>query len=213
MIAAAASAPAAPAVPELSRAEWQRYQDRYAALAVLLSLDSCSVPGNVRAEGFAALLAPLLRRRAGRRVLDLGCGVAPLPVYLQGLDPADLYGIDPLPPVGAPHPFCFVQGEAEDGLPWPDAYFGAVVCATSLDHVRAPARVLAEAARVLEPGGLLVLWETVLPAALAGPDANHAYRFTWDTLCAALGPAFRTVALHWTGPPYCSDLIGVWERL
>lgn len=209
-----ASAPAGRALAHLalSRVEWQRYQERYAALTADLPAHSCSVLGNPRAAVFAAEAAPFLQRRIAARALDVGCGVAPLPIYLAGLPLDHVYGIDPLPPVGSDHPFVFVQGEAEC-LPWPDDYFGTVVCATSLDHMRAPTLVVAEMARVLAPDGLLLLWETVLAAERAGPDENHAYRFTWDVLRGLITPYFAPLALRWTGVPYDSDLLGVWEKL
>ncbi len=42
-------------------------------------------------------------------------------------------------------------------LPWADARFDAVICTASIEYLRHPAAVLAEAHRVLKPGGLLVL--------------------------------------------------------
>jgi SAM-dependent methyltransferase len=51
-----------------------------------------------------------------------------------------------------------VEGDACD-LPWPDASFDTVGCFTMLHHVPTPAlqqRLLAEALRVLRPGGALV---------------------------------------------------------
>jgi SAM-dependent methyltransferase len=46
---------------------------------------------------------------------------------------------------------------AEPCLPFPDATFTAVVCAMSVEYLTDPAAVLAEAARVLAPGGRLVV--------------------------------------------------------
>ena len=42
-------------------------------------------------------------------------------------------------------------------LPWPDASFDAVICTASIEYLTHPAEVLAEARRVLKPGGLLAL--------------------------------------------------------
>lgn len=42
-------------------------------------------------------------------------------------------------------------------LPWTDARFDAVICAASIEYLTRPKAVLAEARRVLKPGGLLVL--------------------------------------------------------
>ncbi len=42
-------------------------------------------------------------------------------------------------------------------VPWTDARFDAVICTASIEYLAHPAAVLAEARRVLKPGGLLVL--------------------------------------------------------
>lgn len=50
-------------------------------------------------------------------------------------------------------PLCHVQGRGED-LPWPDGSFDVVLLTETLEHVDDPARLGAEAARVLRPGGV-----------------------------------------------------------
>jgi len=42
-------------------------------------------------------------------------------------------------------------------LPWPDARFDAVICTAAIEYLLRPAQVLAEARRVLKPGGLMLL--------------------------------------------------------
>lgn len=42
-------------------------------------------------------------------------------------------------------------------LPWPDAHFDAMTCTASIEYLLQPAAVLAEARRVLKPGGLMVM--------------------------------------------------------
>ena len=46
---------------------------------------------------------------------------------------------------------------ADPTLPFPDAAFTAVTCSMSVEYLAAPAGVLAEAARVLAPGGVLAI--------------------------------------------------------
>lgn len=50
----------------------------------------------------------------------------------------------------------FVECNVNEGLPYPDAVFDAVIVIEVLEHTAVPYRVLAEIKRVLKPGGLLV---------------------------------------------------------
>ena len=111
-------------------------------------------------------IVPLVRREVGegaRRVLDVGTGEGQVARALQASGPADrrVVGIDPS---GAQLAFAagagggpsFVQGRGER-LPFADATFDAVVCCLVIEHADDPDAVLAEMARVLAPGGRLVL--------------------------------------------------------
>ena len=65
-------------------------------------------------------------------------------------------------------------GRAEQ-LPFADASFDLVTCVNSLHHIARPARALDEMARVLGPGGRLVLEDMV-----ADPDPRRARR--WEEI-------------------------------
>jgi ubiquinone/menaquinone biosynthesis C-methylase UbiE len=70
-------------------------------------------------------------------------------------------GVDPLDfPVE--REFQFVQVYA-DALPFRDAVFEGVVFCSTLDHALDPSGALSEAHRVLEPGGVQFVEETVRP--------------------------------------------------
>jgi ubiquinone/menaquinone biosynthesis C-methylase UbiE len=117
---------------------------------------------------------------APRRILDVGCGTGYLLGRLAARAPRAgmLAGIDAAPAMvgvardaAADGRLCFVVGTAER-LPWPAATFDLVVSTTSFDHWADQRAGLAECARVLAPGGCLVLADVfsvlLRPTLLAG---------------------------------------------
>ncbi len=108
------------------------------------------------------LMGPLL----GAQVLDAGCGDGAL-VCAAALRGADATGVDPdqamlaaarLHAGGAGLRAMFLEGCVER-LPFPDASFDVVVSVTVLCFVEDAAGAIREMARVLRPGGRLVLGE------------------------------------------------------
>jgi len=99
------------------------------------------------------------------RLLDVGCGSGTMAKALKRERPdLDVHGVDFSGSTIAtarrhPEGVTFAQAPAE-ALPYADGWFDAVTMFDVLEHVDDPARVLAEIARVLKPGGL---FHIVLP--------------------------------------------------
>ncbi|MEZ5126386.1 MAG: class I SAM-dependent methyltransferase [Thermoleophilia bacterium] len=108
-----------------------------------------------------------LGRRAGGRVLEIGAGTgSQLGWYGPGavvtaLEPSLAMAARSRPRAAAARvPVVLVQGAAE-ALPFPAASFDTVVFSFAFCSVADPALVLAEARRVLIPGGRLLMLEHV----------------------------------------------------
>ena len=104
--------------------------------------------------------------REPAKVLDVGCGTGYLlrQLALRCPSAAELAGVDPASgmvevarsKVRGDTRFAFSAGRAEH-LPYGDAHFDLLMSTTSFDHWEDQGAGLAECARVLAPGGRLVL--------------------------------------------------------
>jgi SAM-dependent methyltransferase len=147
-----------------------------------------------RVADLALSLAP-----APRRVLDVGAGTG----YLLGLLAARLPSAEELTGVdAAPAMVAVAQEHAADGrlrfrpgtaerLPAGDGHYDLVVSTTSFDHWNDQAAGLAECARVLAPGGRLVLADQfsllLWPTLLAGRRGKARTRARATRLVVAAG--------------------------
>jgi ubiquinone/menaquinone biosynthesis C-methylase UbiE len=133
------------------------------------------------------------------RILDIGCGTgyllgrlaarAPRAQVLAGIDAAPAM-IEVARAAAADDRLRFVAGTAER-LPWPAATFDLVVSTTSFDHWADQRAGLAQCARVLAPGGWLVLADLfsalLLPTLLAGRRGKARTRRRAARLLTAAG--------------------------
>jgi ubiquinone/menaquinone biosynthesis C-methylase UbiE len=128
-----------------------------------------------RAADLALACAP-----SPARILDVGCGTGYLLRRLAGRSPgaADLTGIDAAPAMieaatnaAADDRLSFMTGAAEK-LPFPAESFDLVVSTTSFDHWADQQAGLMQCARVMVPGGCLLLADLfsvwLLPTLVAG---------------------------------------------
>ncbi len=80
----------------------------------------------------------------------------------------------------------------EGPLPFADQSFQTVLLSHVLEHIAHPTPLLKELARVLAPGGALLVF---VPLDHAFDDPTHEHYFLADTLCALLAHYFEDVAV------------------
>ncbi|MDO9414034.1 MAG: class I SAM-dependent methyltransferase [Pseudolabrys sp.] len=127
-------------------------------------------------------LAALLKVGPGDRVADFCAGLGGPARYLAHSYGADVTGIELTPArvkgaaeltrlVGLDSKVRVVEGNVMD-VPLPDASVDAVVSQEAFLHVPDNARVLAEAYRILKPGGRLAFTDWIAHRALSKADAE-----------------------------------------
>jgi ubiquinone/menaquinone biosynthesis C-methylase UbiE len=143
-----------------------------------------------------SLILPAVRARAGESLLDVGCGAgAVLGVIARGRPGVKLAGIDLAPEqIGYARRHLaglgrtdvdLRQGDATR-LPWDDGQFDHVFMMWFLEHVPDSTPFLAEARRVLRPGGTVTVIETDYSTFLSFPTDPDL-----DALMAAQRELFR----------------------
>lgn len=138
-----------------------------------------------------ALSAPLL---ASGRVLDVGCGIGH---SYELLAPRETVGVDVDPDVLVGQNRETRVGDMR-ALPFGDGSFASVLSVQAIEHVPDPERAVAEARRVVEPGGVAVF---VTPNRLTFGlpdeivDPYHYVEFASDELGALCETSFDDVGL------------------
>lgn len=138
------------------------------------------------------------------QMLDIGCGVKPYRAMLTGVTRY----------IGIERPGTLSKSGVVDvwadglALPFAAASFDSVLCNEVLEHVPEPARLFAEAARVLKPGGTLVL---TTPQTWGLHEEPHDYyRYTrYGLEYLACGSGFTVIEIT----PTCGTFATVGQRL
>jgi SAM-dependent methyltransferase len=129
--------------------DYDRDPDRFRLASRVTSRHLTGTPS------FYAHLADLLIRLDARRILDVGCGEGALAAALPATWRARLVGLDASATMLAGHPPPVVQADAA-ALPIRSGGVDAAVAVNVLDHLADPSAAIAEAHRVLAPGGVFL---------------------------------------------------------
>ena len=160
--------------------------------------DAAGVPGGRVGKDLLAAFGARLGDLAGKRVLDIGCGLGGKTVAYAEAN-ARVTGVDLSPeniakcPAfararGAPADF--VAGDA-GRLPFAGGSFDTVIANDSLEHFADPEGALRELARVLRPGGSLFLFFTPWES----PLGSHLYDYIRTPWCHLVFPEWLIRAL------------------
>jgi SAM-dependent methyltransferase len=148
----------------------------------------------------------------GEQIVDLGCGTGHGTAILArdrrvrviGIDAAQ-DAIDAAPLLWTSPNLAFHRGDALN-IPLPDESADTVVSLETIEHVADPARFLDEVARILRPGGRLVLStpdrEHYSPSAALGESHNpfHVSEMTRAEVSSLVATRFRIVASYGQEP-------------
>jgi len=135
----------------------------------------------------------------GDHILEVGCGRGFVTARVQRLSPRT-EGVDVNPEAVRHGVAANLRAMSATGLDFPDASFDKVYSFHTIEHVPEPGRALAEMARVLRPGGRLMLVYPAepirglyaVPAAVAlfgnplRAREMHLHRLTPDRILAAI---------------------------
>lgn len=158
--------------------------------------------------------------RDGDRVLDYGCGDGAWLGFLHRRFPRqqyELHGFDPnalgVELAGAALASSGVPATLHGSLASiPDAHFDRVVCTEVIEHASAPGAMLLEIARVLKPGGRVVV-TTPIRLTEDPQDVNHVREWFPDEFVRLFEPELWRVIAHEQVVPAAAVEVYFWRPL
>lgn len=154
----------------------------------------------------AGVYEAALREHARGVLVDLGCARAPLyQVYRDHV--SEVLCID-RPQADPSHSLLDHEVDLEEGIPLPSERADTVLATDLLMYNARPERLWFEMARVLRPGGKLIVGSPFLYW-LTGPDDRHRYsELQLRTLCTANQLSVRSLEAYGGAPEVLLDLTG-----
>jgi len=149
-----------------------------------------------------------------RRVLDLGSATGDLGLFKP--NGVEVYGLelDPmLVTLTAPHEIAQVWDlDMPAPLPFPDAYFDAVVAKDILEHLQKPWRTVVEIKRVTRPGGIILASVICERGHRTWSDYTHIRGFTMQSVRQMFTDTGLEVLRVWRmgGVPLTARLNLIW---
>ena len=149
----------------------------------------------------------------GKRVLDIACGEGYGAAALQKAGAAQVVGVDvsefACSHVRSKYGLDARAGSAEQ-IPLPDSSIDVVVSFETIEHVPNPGRFLDECARVLAPGGRLIVStpnKDVYTCRLGTQNQHHCSEMTQEEFVSALSVRFHAIHLY----TQCPDSAAWWS--
>lgn len=148
-----------------------------------------------------------LRKHARGRLLDLGCGNVPLFEVYSGL-------VDDIVCVDWPtslHQQRHIDVFADLALPLPlsDCCFDSVVLTDVLEHIPTPERLVAEIARILAPGGCVLIGVPFMYGLHEVPhDFNRYTRYQLERMLGNAGLKILQLTEIGGSPEVVADIVG-----
>ncbi|AKM79445.1 MAG: Methyltransferase type 11 [Candidatus Beckwithbacteria bacterium GW2011_GWB1_47_15] len=154
-----------------------------------------------------------LPRDKSLKVLDLGCGDGVLIYLASQKHPGEFTGVDTdALSLKAARRQLQNRGVAAKlikasayHLPFPENSFDVVIAAEVIEHLRSPQKMLTEAAKVLKPGGKMIL-TTPVKIGTKLSDTLHAQEFSPRELESSLARYFNQVDVKTSHPLWLKKL-------